>query len=321
MVISLVQLNASRNYISKTYEEAFFKQSKLQTVALSSNSLINIETKTVICNPSLEILSLSSNQYLRLPEEAPFLYSQSLRVLKLSDCNFYRLPPETFQRLPELQVLNISHNKIEILNSVQSVGSLTFLDVSHNYLTDLQSDIFNALPKLIHLNFSYNSISSLNITVMPQLVKVSSSIDLNGNPWDCDCLMFNTIYSWCRNNSVDLDLVCSSPPKFKDNSWSIYEADGCDDYNTDFTDQLEEVMMMIEHELSVKTHETYLNPVASNSLETQIQIQETEYDFTYKYISIALSVVLFFLSMAVAVLSYSLITRLSLCKGSAQSDS
>jgi len=73
-VISLVQLNASMNYISDIDKEAFFKQSKLQTVDLSSNSLMNIEPKTFIRNPSFEILSLSSNQYLRLPEESPLLY-------------------------------------------------------------------------------------------------------------------------------------------------------------------------------------------------------------------------------------------------------
>jgi len=62
-VISLVQLNASRNYIREIDEEAFLGQSKLQRVDLSSNSLMNIEPKTFIRNSSLEILSLSSNQY------------------------------------------------------------------------------------------------------------------------------------------------------------------------------------------------------------------------------------------------------------------
>jgi len=213
-VNSLVQLNESRNYsyISETYEEAFLGQSKLQAVDLSSNSLMNIEPKTFIRNPSLEILSLSSNQYLRLPEESPFLYSQSLRVLKLSDCNLYHLPPETFQKLPNIQELYLSHIEIEVLNSAQSVGSLTFLDLSHNYPTDLQSDIFTVFPELTHLNLSYNSLSALNITVMPQLAKMSSPLDLNGNPCLCDCLMCNTIYSLCRNNSVDLEVMCSSPP-------------------------------------------------------------------------------------------------------------
>ena len=59
------------------------------------------------------------------------------------------------------------------------------------------------------------------------MVKVSSSADLNGNPWVCDCLMFNTIYSWCRDNSVDLELVCSSPPEFNGKAWKIYEHSGC----------------------------------------------------------------------------------------------
>jgi Leucine-rich repeat (LRR) protein len=55
-VNSLVKVNASRNYIKETDEEAFLGQSKLQTVDLSSNSLRNIEPKTFIRNPSLEIL-------------------------------------------------------------------------------------------------------------------------------------------------------------------------------------------------------------------------------------------------------------------------
>jgi len=38
-VISLVQLNATSNYISVIDEEAFLGQSKLQTVDLSNNSL------------------------------------------------------------------------------------------------------------------------------------------------------------------------------------------------------------------------------------------------------------------------------------------
>jgi hypothetical protein len=122
---------------------------------------------------------------------------------------------------------------------------------------------------------------------------------------------------------VDLDLVCSSPPKFKGKSWSISGARDCNDYNTDFTDQMEEVMMMmkIEHKLPDKIHENYLNPMASYSLETQIEVQANEYDFTYKYVSSVMSVVLFLLLIAVAILSYRLITRLSPRKVSAHSDS
>jgi Leucine-rich repeat (LRR) protein len=319
-VISLVQLNASRNYISDIDEEAFLGQSKLQTVDLSSNSLMHIETKTFIRNPSLEILSLSSNQYLRLPEEDPFLYSYSLRVLKLADCNLYYFPPQTFQKLPNLQELYISHNKFEVLSSLQSVGSLTLLDVGHNYLTDLQSDTFTALPELIRLNLSNNKLRTLNITVMPHLVKINSSIDLNGNPWVCDCLMCDTIFSWCRNNSVDLNLVCASPAKFKDKSLSNCE-DGCVDFNSDFTDNVEE-LRMIEYQLPVKAHGNYEYQFASYLLETHVQDQESEHYVTptYMYVSIVLAVVFLCLLTAVAFLLYRLKFRPSPHKCSAHSD-
>jgi len=178
-------------------------------VDLSSNNLEVIEPTNFISNLSLEIHSLSSNQYLTLPEEDHFLVSQSLRVLQLSACNLSHIPPKAFEKLPNLQELCIAYNKIGILYNVQAVVNVTILGICHNCLKDAFSDIFSELPELIHLNLSHNILSTLNVTVMTQLVKLSSSADLNGNPWVCDCLMFSTVYSWFRDNSVELELVCS----------------------------------------------------------------------------------------------------------------
>ena len=292
-VISLVKLNASRNYISDIDERAFLGQRKLQTVDLSSNSLVIIEPKTFMRNPSLEILSLSSNQDLRLPEEGPFLASRYLRVLKLSDCNLDHLSPEAFQELPNLQELYISHNQIETLNSLQGVGRLRLLDISHNYLTELQSEFFTALPELIRLNLSYNSFSILDTTVMPQLSKVSSSIDLYGNPWVCDCLMFNTIYSWCRDNSVYLDLVCSSPPKFKDTSWTIYDKFDCfdGDYIADISEEVEGIVNNNEKFLPNRNYEEYAYnenfEKNENSLPTGFQEKDTTLNYKNDDVSFA----------------------------------
>ena len=290
-VISLVQLNASRNYIREIDEEAFLGQSKLQTVDLSRNSLVIIEPKTFIRNPSLKNLSLSNNQFLRLPEEGPFLYSASLRVLHLSACNLSHIPPKAFQELPNLKELYIADNKIDVLHNVQGVGHLTTLDISHNYLRYLDSDIFTALPALTHLNLSYNSLSSLNITVMPQLAKVCSSVDLNGNPWVCDFLMFNTIYSWCRNKSVDLELVCSSPLKYKGQPWKIYEYSGCDNDNTDLADLVDDTANendTLSHERVAKYVDQPVVAFSRAGKQAQL-LRPNEY---YFYISILLLVAL-----------------------------
>jgi len=74
---------------------------------------------------------------------------------------------------------------------------------------------------------------------MTKLVKTSNSAELNGNPCVCDCPMFNTIHTLCRDNSVDLGLDCLIPPKFKDSAWTVYDEIGCftDDCITDIAEK------------------------------------------------------------------------------------
>jgi len=149
---------------------------------------------------------------------------------------------------------------------------------------------------------------------------MNSSIDLNGNPWVCDCLMCKTVYSLCHNNKVDLELVCSSPSEFKGKSWKNCE-EGCVDFNTEITDQMEEVIMMKEYKLSIKAHETYVNSNESYSCEKQFQGQNAEYGSTYVHISDVLPVTFFCLLIVGVFLSRRLKLRLSRRKCSAESDS
>jgi hypothetical protein len=135
----------------------------------------------------------------------------------------------------------------------------------------------------MRLNLGYNKLSTLDKTVMPQLAKVGSSVDLNGNPWVCDCLMFDTIYSWCRNNSLDLKLVCSSPPKFKGHSWTIFENLGCD---VEFADRVENITN-VNYTLSPESVAKYLD--FFSPLRKQVPPVKT--NLHYSYISIALIVV------------------------------
>jgi hypothetical protein len=102
--------------------------------------------------------------------------------------------------------------------------------------------------------------------------------------------MFDTIYSWCRNNSVDLELVCSGPPKFKGKPWSNCNKAVCGGQSTDFTDEVEK-MPMYSQKLSDKAHENYVDSMAPSSFEKQIQYQQTEYDWTFAYAAWALIVV------------------------------
>jgi hypothetical protein len=209
------------------------------------------------------------------------------------------IPPNTFQELPNLQELYISHNSIRVLYSLQGVRHLTTLDISHNYLRDLNSDIFTVSPKLIQLNLSFNNLSILNSAVIPQLAKENSSVDLNSNPWVCDCLMFKTLYSWCRNNSVDLELVCSSPPKFKGQSWTIFETVGCDVNIADRVETIATVSYTLSPERIAK-YQIYSVPHFS---PVRDQVPPVRSNVHYFYISIAL-IVVFTVLLAVAVILF-----------------
>jgi len=311
-VASLVQLNASRNYIRDIHEEAFLGQTKLQTVDISSNLLTYIEPKTFMHNPSLQMLSLSNNEHFNLPEGGSFLSSRSLRVLHLSACNLSHIPPKTFQHLPNLQELDISHNQITILYPLQAVERLTTLNVSYNYVRDLNSAVFVALPNLINLNLSFNNFSTLTVSVTAQLANVSNAVDLQGNPWVCDCLMYSTMYCWCRNNSVGWSLVCSSPSRFEGKLWTIYEEEGCDDddddkadddHHTDVEYQVENFTMINDILLSNGSHANYSILQPSSPAPTQIQERNMKPSSVYFYCSLCLAVVFLFL-LTIAILLY-----------------
>jgi hypothetical protein len=193
-------------------------------------------------------------------------------------------------------------------------------------MRDLNSTVFVALPNLIHLNLSFNNFSILTVSVTVQLAKLRNVIDLQGNPWVCDCLMYNTMYSWCTNNSVDLSLVCSGPSRFEGKLWKIYEEEGCDDDDYgdddnddndddyygdddndddgDYTDveyQVENFTIINDHLTSNGSHDNYNIPWPSGPLSTQIQEENMQNHSVYFYSSIGL---LFLCPLTIAILSY-----------------
>jgi hypothetical protein len=125
--------------------------------------------------------------------------------------------------------------------------------------------------------------------MMPQLAQVIRSSELNGNPWVCDCVMFNTTYSWCRDNGVDLRVKCSSPLKFKGKLWTFYDKEGCDD-NIDIVDEVDEFKVIGDTlPLSpIRRLANYEILQMSTNFSIQSQEQDTAFRINYFYTSIVL---------------------------------
>ena len=73
----------------------------------------------------------------------------------------------SFANLPELQLLNISNNRVSELpgRCFQGTQDLKALDASSNNLTQIQARTFSDLSKLFYLSLASNEISSMSYTV------------------------------------------------------------------------------------------------------------------------------------------------------------
>jgi uncharacterized MAPEG superfamily protein len=139
--------------------------------------------------------------------------------------------------------------------------------------------------------------------VTAQLAKVRNAVNLQGNPWVCDRLMYSTMYSWCANNSVNWSLVCSSPSRFKGKLWTIYEEEGCYD-DGDHTDVKNNTTN--DDILSKRTDDKNNTQWPSVPAPTQIPEGNMQNNSVYLYCIIGLSVVILCLLITVILLYWHL---------------
>ena len=308
-MVSLVELDASSNMIIYVHREAFLRHSKLERLDLSSNYIRRIDPNTFRFNPRLTWLSLARNQVF---ERFPILHSTSLINLHLSSCGFISISPSTFSGLPNLQELHLSHNRIETLPSLQGVENLKILDLSNNHLTSLSTNLLDDLSSLIYLNLKNNWMNSLDVEVVKNLVNISESDDLEGNPWECDCLMLNTTYKWCQENYQKLNILCSSPPSLEGKFWTAYEEneeDVCED-----TIEVVDVFDKFSGSSRSANIKVFMNPVSVYE-RREIPTQQSGFVMNYMYSSIVLGTLCIILMSIAAFLWYKVTSRNDLRSG------
>uniref|UniRef100_A0A1B6D2I3 LRRCT domain-containing protein n=1 Tax=Clastoptera arizonana TaxID=38151 RepID=A0A1B6D2I3_9HEMI len=85
--------------------------------------------------------------------------SQNVLFLDISGCNLSEIKKDTFSIMKNLQVLNLSNNKLTSLAFEQNLHSLTELYLDHNDLTSINDELLN-LTQLRILSVSHNKLIS-----------------------------------------------------------------------------------------------------------------------------------------------------------------
>ncbi|XP_028939824.1 type III endosome membrane protein TEMP, partial [Antrostomus carolinensis] len=161
--------------------------SNITGVDLSFNSLVMPHRGTLLMHfPSLRSLNLSSNA-LQVLSPAVFSNLGALRLLDLSSCSIAYLHMDAFKGL----------------------GNLHTLLLRNNNLQELEVPVFLPLKALFHLDLQHNTLVSVD-TLSLQLMESVPQVQLEGNPWVCNCTA-HPLRRWLRRRQ-DVQVTCASPP-------------------------------------------------------------------------------------------------------------
>lgn len=143
----LTSLILRGNAIQKIHQLAFFPLKNLRQIDLSSNNLEQLSSQIFLGNRDLDVIRLNDNARLRkLPLEGFESETGKFDVylFDASNCDLNELGDKTFARMPKLTTLNLAWNNIETLSKdfFNTVSGLIELDLSNNFLSDLNPQIF-----------------------------------------------------------------------------------------------------------------------------------------------------------------------------------
>ncbi len=113
--------------------------------------------------------------------------------LKMFDANNNRIENITttaFFNMTSLEHISLAKNNIRSLENISGVPQLTFLDASHNELTEIMDDFSTSIPRLEIFYMSHNAISNIKAVL-------SSCISSRINS-----LLFNIKYRTTQTSNI-----------------------------------------------------------------------------------------------------------------------
>lgn len=144
----LTSLILKGNGITKIHSDAFAQLRLLRQVDLSFNELEQVSGKLFSTNKDLDVIRLNDNYRLKsLPLEgfASNFDRFNVYLFDLSNCDISELSDDTFKKMPQMKILNLSWNNFDTVTT----------------------ELFRTMPSLIELNLSNNIISEIgNLTFL-----------------------------------------------------------------------------------------------------------------------------------------------------------
>ena len=157
---------------------------------------------------NLKKLTIDGAQFTFRLQSHFFSGVSKLRHLSMRDCWLEEFPYAALKRLRQLRHLDLSHNKIEVINKQAnfSFTNLKTLILCYNFIYKISPgtlrSFFNSGLRTVDLRF--NQIKNINPSIIDRvLLQDMESIDLRGNTVSCDCSLTDTFGSLIQFNKLN----------------------------------------------------------------------------------------------------------------------
>lgn len=153
--------DASNCGLEEVYDDSLRTFTALSQINLSANKIKTINNRVFSRSPKLIEINLSYNLLTTL-EAKVFEQNKDLGKLNLQGNPLKVLSADVFINTPILTWLDMSHAKLTALWKVEKnqsttlLNNLSFLNVSHNHITEIKQTELDTLKKLRSLDITYN---------------------------------------------------------------------------------------------------------------------------------------------------------------------
>lgn len=183
---SLKDLRLHYNNLNTIPSDALRKLRLLSFLMLSRNNIQFIPKNAFVGFSNLKMLELDSNDLIFYDEMFTGL-ENTLETLTLRETGLRLLPVKSFLPLNRLTDLDVSHNHIHSL-SRGNIGYLKLktIDLSHNAIGEIHSDVFAGITRTIDIDLDSNKIRNISF-VLKVTPCAFNYIDVSENDIICDC--------------------------------------------------------------------------------------------------------------------------------------